>query len=190
VLGDTPSKRRGRLAFAYDSVKADELAAHLLQLGGGSLPMLKLVNLMYIADRTSLIETGFPITGDSIAALDKGPILSTTYDRLKPPDLSLRFMESTPGVVRLKESPPADGRLSDYEIDLAHRIYKRFGNMTGQQLITYLHREAPEWKAPPPGSSTPIDPAEILRAAGKSDEEIEAIRIEAAYFNKVERRLA
>jgi hypothetical protein len=60
--------------------------------------------------------------------------------------------------------------------------------MTGEQLIAYLHREAPEWKPPAQGSSAPIDPAEILRAAGKSEDEIASVVAQANYFYEVERR--
>lgn len=173
------------LRFAYDGQKAGELAAQLLQLAGGSMPLLKLLKLMYLADRVSLIETGFPITGDSIVAMEKGPVLSNTYDRLKPAAGSLPFVASEPGNVSLIEDAPTDGRLSDYELDVAQRIFREFGQMSGDKLIRYLHRAAPEWKAPPAGSSTPIDPADILRAAGKSQDEIDAIAQEARYFRSV-----
>jgi uncharacterized phage-associated protein len=66
--------------------------------------MLKLLKLMYLADRKSLLETGVPITGDSISALDKGPVLSQTYNRLKPAG-ALPFVSSEPGNVTLQTPP-------------------------------------------------------------------------------------
>ncbi len=215
------------MRFFYDRSKADELAGHLLQHAGGSMPMLKLLKLMYLADRASLIETGFPITGDAIVAMDKGPVLSTTYDRLKgtgglgsisadPPASGLSSFAAAasapahaasapdsaelsggrglisyePGNVKLDAPPPEDGLLSDYEIEVARRVFEKFGHMSGQQLADYLHRHAPEWEAPPTGSSRPIDPAAILRAAGKSEDEIAAIAAQADYFYTVDQRLA
>jgi uncharacterized phage-associated protein len=176
------------MRFVYDRSKADELAAHLLEQASGSMPMLKLLKLMYLADRTSLIETGFPITGDAIVAMDNGPVLSNTYDRLKPTG-GLGFISHEPGNVTLDAPPPVDGQLSDYEIEVARRVFEKFGQMSGQQLTNYLHGHAPEWEAPPTGSSRPIDPAAILRAAGKSEEEIAAIARQAAYFYTVDQRL-
>jgi uncharacterized phage-associated protein len=177
------------MRFVYNRSKADELAGHLLQLGGNSMGMLKLLKLMYLADRTSLIETGFLITGDAIVAMDMGPVLSNTYNRLKPTG-DMGFISHEPGNVMLNEPPPTDGLLSDYEIGIARQIFKRFGHMTGQQLTEYLHSHAPEWKAPPAGSSRAIDPADVLRAAGKSEDEIAAIARQADYFYTVDQRLA
>ena len=36
---------------------------------------IKLIKLMYLADRRCLIETGFPITGDRMVSMPKGPEL-------------------------------------------------------------------------------------------------------------------
>jgi uncharacterized phage-associated protein len=177
------------MRFVYDRSKADELAGHLLQHSGGSMGMLKLLKLMYLADRASLIETGFPISGDAVVAMDMGPVLSNTYNRLKP-EGGLGFITHEPGNVRLDAPPPTDGRLSDYEIEVVRRVFEKFGHMSGQQLTNYLHQHAPEWEAPPPGSSRPIDPAAILRAAGKSEDEIAAIATQADYFYSVDQRLA
>jgi len=151
--------------------------------------MLKLLKLMFLADKESLIETGFPITGDSIVAMEMGPVPSGTYDRLKPSG-ALPFVASEPGNVTLQAPPPKHGRLSDYEIEVAQRVYKKFGHMTGQQLINYLHKHAPEWTPPAAGSSHAIDPADMLRAAGRPESEIKAIEVQASYFRNVERRYA
>jgi hypothetical protein len=78
--------------------------------------------------------------------------------------------------------------MSDYEIDVARAIHSEFGHMTGERLTRYLHKNAREWIAPEPGSSHPINPAEILRAGGRTEAEITAIAAEAAYFRKVELR--
>lgn len=205
------------IKFAYDAQKAGELAAQFLRLARDSMPMLKLLKLMYLADRTSLIETGFPITGDAVVAMDKGPVLSKTYDHLKPAG-TLPGVRSEPGNVTLDPFGPwlgtwAGGRLSDYERQVAQRVFEEFGHLNGDQLIAHLHRSAPEWKppprksaplaaaamlyvAPPPtempepttGSSALIDPAAILRAAGKSEDEIAEIGDQADYFLSVRRQ--
>jgi uncharacterized phage-associated protein len=155
---------RPSIRFVFDRKKAGELAAALVQLAGGSMPMLKLLKLMYLADRTSLIETGFPITGDDLVAMGNGPVLSTTYDGLKPrTTVELPYVSNATGSVRIIEAPPAAGQLSDYEIELARRVWAKFGHMTGQQLITFLHREAHEWKPPAQGSSASAIRTSIIR---------------------------
>lgn len=182
------------IKFAFDERKAAEAAAQLLQWGGGAMGYLKLMKLLYLAERRTLIETGFPITGDRIAAMDKGPILSSTLDRIRGTvtgqgwlAAALRKEPSGEGV-RLLQPAPKVGRLSDYEIRILGEVYEEYGHLTGEQLSELLHREAPEWKPPPAGSSRPIKPEAILKAAGKTDDEIAAIADEANYYYTVESR--
>ena len=44
---------------------------------------LRLLKLLYIADREWLAETGESITGDRVYAMKQGPVLSTLYDLIK-----------------------------------------------------------------------------------------------------------
>jgi uncharacterized phage-associated protein len=45
---------------------------------------LRLLKLLYIADRESLKETERPIAGDRADSMKLGPVLSQTYDLIKP----------------------------------------------------------------------------------------------------------
>src|SRR5687768_6342636 len=69
--------------FRFDPMKAIQAAALLMKQHGGQMSRLRLLKLLYIADRESLAETLHPITGDHAAALDHGPVPSQTYDLLK-----------------------------------------------------------------------------------------------------------
>ena len=44
---------------------------------------MRLIKLLYIADRESLKETGRPITGDSVVAMERGPVLSHVLGLIK-----------------------------------------------------------------------------------------------------------
>jgi uncharacterized phage-associated protein len=67
--------------------------------------------------------------------------------------------------------------LSRFEIELLNQINERYGHLNWWQLRQLTH-ELPEWRDPQ-GSSMQIEPAEILRAEGKSPEEIERLTQEA-----------
>ena len=54
----------------------------MLYRGGGSLPLIKLVKLLYLAERLSLQRYGEPITGDKLVSMPHGPVLSMTYDHI------------------------------------------------------------------------------------------------------------
>ena len=62
--------------FIFDERKAAQAAAHLLRRHGSSMPYIKLIKLLYLADRQSLIETGYTITGDQLVAMSDGPALN------------------------------------------------------------------------------------------------------------------
>ena len=44
---------------------------------------MRLLKLLYIADRESISETGRPITGGSILAMERGPVLEGVYDLIR-----------------------------------------------------------------------------------------------------------
>jgi hypothetical protein len=72
-MGNTP---------LFDERKAAEAAAFMLFKAGGKLPLIKLVKLLYLAERLSLQRYGEPLTGDRLVAMPNGPVLSITYDHM------------------------------------------------------------------------------------------------------------
>ena len=67
----------------FNERKAAQAAAWFLRQQGGRMPHLKLVKLMYLADRQSLDEHGFPITGVLAVSMPHGPVLSMTLNVVK-----------------------------------------------------------------------------------------------------------
>ena len=62
------------MRFVFDERKAAQAASILLERSGGSMDYLKLVKLLYLADRAALIETEAPITDDHYASMKHGPV--------------------------------------------------------------------------------------------------------------------
>jgi hypothetical protein len=48
----------------------------LLELHGDRMEYVRLLKLLYIADREMMAEAGAPVTGDRAVAMDHGPVLS------------------------------------------------------------------------------------------------------------------
>jgi uncharacterized phage-associated protein len=61
-------------ASLFNEVRTAQAAAFLLYRAGGKLPLIKLVKLLYLAERLSLKKYGEPITGDKL--LDLGSRLT------------------------------------------------------------------------------------------------------------------
>jgi len=164
------------MRFVFQERKAAEAAAHLLQMGRGTMPYMKLLKLMYLADRRTLIETGFPITGDSMISMERGTNLSASYDRarnVRPIVMSpwTEYIGPPQGKdVSLKQPPPRVGKLSRYEIRILGEVFAEHGHLTQWELQELTHA-LPEYQDPQRGSR-PIDPVKILKHELKSDEQV------------------
>jgi uncharacterized phage-associated protein len=163
----------------FDQAKAAQLAGILLQMRGGRMHYMKLIKLMYLADREALLRSGHPITNDAYVSMPHGPVLSATLDLINEgpddgtPWHQLIERSTDPYCVRLKARPTTD-KLSEDEREIAGRVFARYGHMNRYTLRDLLHQILPEWQDPQ-GSSLPITYRDILLAGGKSEPEITQI---------------
>ena len=191
------SKAKGRLLapsgirFHFDERKTAAAAAHLLARAKGRLPYMKLIKLMYLADRESLREYSRPITGDKYFAMKLGPVLSETLNLIKCESPAAgpwaETIERDGYDVVLKKRAPDEGPLSDAEVELLDRAWDLYSHLDKWALSKYTHKALPEWKDPGK-SRREITPERILEIVGKSAEEIDEVRqgaTEHAYFDRL-----
>ena len=140
---------------------------------------LKLLKLLYLADRKALVEHSRPITYDQYVAMDHGPVLSQTYNLLVSedwPDAPSYWRQyiSEPAnfEVRLLKEPPS-AELSPAQEQVLDSVFDEFGHLGRWELVRITH-QLPEWHDPH-GSSIPISVHEVLRAAGLDDDDIEGV---------------
>lgn len=140
---------------------------------------MKLIKLLYLADREALARWGRPITTDTYVSMDKGPVLSHVLDRItegpSPSESSAWAEHIAPGAnyeVTLVREPGGEF-LSEAEDELLDEIYRSHGYLSRWQIVDLVHR-LPEWRDPK-GGAIPISYADILRALNKSAEDIAAI---------------
>jgi uncharacterized phage-associated protein len=161
----------------FKEKKATEAAAFLLKLRGGKMSYLKLIKLLYLADREALSRWGFSLTNDTHVSMPHGPVVSNTYnlmiDEADKPFWS-RYITPPLGEyeIALREDCPTD-ELSRAEEKLLTEIFEQYGHLTRWQLRDFTHT-LPEWHDPH-GSSVPISVREILQATGVSPADIEII---------------
>lgn len=163
----------------YREDKATQAAARLLELHGGRMNYMKLIKLLYLAERAALVRWGRPITFDQYYSLPHGPVLSLTYNRIvDEPDPEQRsywhqYISAPQNyVVELERHAPND-QLSQAEEELLDSIYGEFGQLDQWQLRDATH-ELPEW-VDPDGSSVPITARDILLAEGYSEQDVREI---------------
>ena len=72
------------MSFRFDVNKVAQATAYLLRsMEKERHRFMALLKMLYIAERESLKENGFPITGDTYVAMRHGAVLSRTYDLMK-----------------------------------------------------------------------------------------------------------
>jgi uncharacterized phage-associated protein len=178
------------MRMRFNEVKATQAAARLLRNRGGRMSYMKLIKLMYLADREGLRRWGRPITTDTYVSMDKGPVLSHILDRINegpsPDDPSFWAQHITPSgnyEVTLTQDP-CDDLLSEAEDELLDEMFQAHGHLSRWQIVELVHT-LPEWKDPQ-GGALPIDYSDILRAQNKTPEEIAAIVDELANLARVD----
>ena len=131
---------------------------------------MRLLKLLYIADRESLKEIGRPISGDSLLAMKKGPLLSGFYEMIKGESVQSQlfdtYFQQSGFHLELKKSPGI-GLLNRYEIRKLREVSARYENTDDDDLSLMTH-QFPEWKDPG-NSSRHIPVEDVLEAVGRAD---------------------
>src|SRR5437870_12867841 len=107
------------MKFFFNSEKAIQAAAALLRFDEArQMSYLRLLKLLYIADRESLKETGRPITGDHTVAMEHGPVLSAVFDLIKGQHSAWKawseYFKKSGYRIQMTHDP-GNGQLSKYE---------------------------------------------------------------------------
>lgn len=171
----------------FDERRAAQAAAFLLFKANGHLPLIKLVKLMYLAERLSLQRYGEPITGDRLVSMPHGPVLSQTYNHINGAVPSIDggwetwIADRAGHEVALRDesmirSPEQDlTRLSETDLEVLAETWNQFGHWDRWRLVRYTHSSAcPEWEDPD-GSSLPIEYKTLFEKLGYSPEQAEAL---------------
>jgi len=159
----------------FNEKKAAQAAAYFLFRAGSSLKVLKLMKLLYLAERRSFEKYGEPMIGDKLVSMPLGPVLSITYNHMNGElrsveggwdtwvadraehDLALR----NPQALRSPEQDLLE--LSDADLQILGETWQKFGRMDQWELRDYTHDHCPEWKDPE-GSMIPMQPEELFEA--------------------------
>jgi len=181
--------------IGFNIDKTVQATAYLLKREPGrSENYMRLLKLLYIADRTSLKERGAPICGDTPYAMERGPVPGTTLDLIKGRDPSSekwdRFIQRTGFDVSLK-ADPGNLCLSRAEMGILDRVARRFRNLDEWMLVRWCHRHLPEyeknWKSRGQKKRRKIPLDDVLAAIGRAGQSpaILAQINENAHFNRL-----
>lgn len=164
--------------------------AYLLSLNDNRMNVLKLMKELYLADRLSIAERDSSISGDNFVSMPHGPALSTTLNLLTslPYNVWSEVLDKSAAKfffdVQLRKSISFD-RLSKKDKSYIENISEEYKNTDdiGFDLERYTHT-LPEW-IDPQGSSKKIRFSAIMKALGKTDEEIAEAKSEYEHLEEL-----
>ena len=138
---------------------------------------MKLMKLLYIADRVSLSEYHYSITTDSYYSMKFGPVVSGIYDCIRhwndlpddsPWKRTIYINKERYEAVLTDENNPFD-MLSEEEKDILRDANNGHDSENQFELSQFTH-SFPEWKDPG-NSRIPLSIEEIINATVKDEKE-------------------
>jgi uncharacterized phage-associated protein len=147
-----------RLMFPFDSKKASQVVLWLLHKHGGSMDKLKLIKMVFLADREHLVRYGRPIVGGKYVAMDLGLVSSDLKNYVENETDAEDLPFAIQGEYNLFAKQPTDENwLSESELKILDRIYEdnKYIDSVKLGLMTHKYKA---WKnnEPPKGSSRPV----------------------------------
>ncbi len=176
------------MTFNFSIEKTLAATGFVMALEGGKCNLIKLIKILYFADRIALQSWHRTITGDKFFSMKNGPIVSTAYDLAKgtaPKKLQSLWDEyigpRQHNTIPLIKMPDTDV-LSEAEERILADAHAKISPMRTGQLIEWCHK-FPEW-SDPEGSSVRIDPKSVLRLTTVlTSKDIDAIEEEVDHSN-------
>lgn len=169
--------------YGYKERKAAQTAAFFALKAGGTINKLKLVKLLYLSERESMLEFDEPLFFDRLVSMDFGPVTSISLDHIN----GFKDSKFWPNFVRfignfdisivegVSEADLDD--LSKADRHILEKLWAKFGNFSQFELAEWTHKHCPEWENPK-GSSKPINHELVYKFLDKENAEELAANIE------------
>ncbi|MDR3243904.1 MAG: SocA family protein [Elusimicrobiota bacterium] len=167
-----------------DFKKLVQMVNYVLAKYDFSLNYTKLIKLLYLSDRLCLERWDFAISGDEYFSMPKGPVLSGLFDFIRNKGNADKQVEWNNSfdiikwdiVSNIKKDCSYD-KLSKAEKMILDEIDNKYHDKDIWYLVNDVAHKLPEWdkEAQKHGTSIPLEYRTILKALGKSEEEIENI---------------
>lgn len=160
----------------YNSRKAAQIAAYFAMREGGNIPVLKVVKLIYLAERAFLGAYEASMLNDQLVSMEHGPVNSITLNRINGSgDDGGKWAEfvtdrSHHRISVAKPSISVDdlNELSRAELKTLDSTWAEFGHMSQWEIRDYTHDHCPEWEDPD-FSSYPIPYSRVFKFLGKEN---------------------
>jgi uncharacterized phage-associated protein len=149
-----------KIKFTFQPRKAVQAMAYIVR-HIGSMDKVKLMKLLYLADREQFIRCGYPITGDSQKAMPYGPVPSGSLDllnavRVIPQDTVFKYLHIDDNTVVARDDP-GTGLLNPDEVAVLDKVIQQYGHVATWSLVNQTHALPEYAHAYVEGAARPID---------------------------------
>ena len=155
--------------------KAAQVAAYFALQEQGEINILKLIKLVYMADRKFMGLYDVPMLNDQLVSMSHGPVNSLTYDYANGAEEADDWNEFLSGRARYMVGLATPGiseenldELSRAELRVLRNVWQELGHMDRFEIRNYTHEHCPEWEDPH-GSSFPIPYSRVFNFLGKQN---------------------
>ncbi|MCC7279662.1 MAG: SocA family protein [Chromatiaceae bacterium] len=170
----TPVGKFMRQMQMFNERKVAQMAAFYLgQVPECRMSHLKLMKLLYLADREAVRAFGFTMSGDRMVSMPHGPVLSMTLNLMDGDVESgvggweewISDKENHELSLRQPLRVESLDELSPAEIEVLTAVWSTFGPMDQWEIRDWTHHNCAEWEDPR-GSSYPISFERLALALG------------------------
>lgn len=146
------------IKFPFEPNRASQSVLWLLHRHGGSMDKLKLIKMIFLADREHLVHYGRPIVGGDYVAMDLGLVSSSLKDYIEGKTTSKDLPFVIQGGYNLVAKQPTDEDwLSESELEILDRVYEEHKHTDSVKLGLMTHKyKAWANNEPSSGSSKPV----------------------------------
>lgn len=136
----------------FDHKKATQAINYFSQKEGGKIDMMKVIKLIYFADRYHLRKYGRPVVNDTYWAMSFGPVGTTVKDIagfslfLDEEELryAVEYLAKGDSYFILSKNKVDDKVFSDSDVEALEFAYSNFGKF-GQFDLAEITHKYPEW---------------------------------------------
>lgn len=156
--------------IGYRAEKAAQMAAYFAARSGRTIDKLKLIKLLYLAEREYVSRYQMGMLFDEYYSLPHGPICSSTLNGIngkgdvKTWDKYIKRQDRSVSSVENFNRDDLD-RVSDAEMAVLDAVWEQFGWMSTSAIRKYTHLNCPEYTEIDAGR-VPISYQEMLDALG------------------------
>jgi len=175
----------------FDIHKAAQTAHYFISRAGGEMEILKLVKLIYLADRHSLQKRRIPVVGGSYFSLKHGPVTSEVLDlindgtRDENSPWELLISDRAQHRVATTNSLAEYDALSASEQQMLEEVWQQFGAQGKWDLVEWTHRHCEEW-SDPRGGRIEISARRLAESFAWPRAEVDDFEAELAAQNRLQ----